>query len=70
MKNKGNLFPRDGKFTTAKDHSQEINAAFEITSEVMKNFKCVCQENGAPIKDLSMKVLADGNTRIHVSYRR
>jgi hypothetical protein len=50
--------------------TKQINQAFLKMSAELKRFKLVCQKNNSRIRSVNFKVLNNGETRLHVVYRR
>lgn len=47
-----------------------INGAIERVSRELKRCKEICACNNAPLRSITFRVLDNGNTKLHVTYRR
>lgn len=48
---------------------QVINSEFHNMSRALKRFHETCLKNQSPIRGVTLKVLRNGETRLHVSYK-
>lgn len=55
---------------TKKQQIQALNAAFLSVSRELKRYRKTCAANGSPLLSVTFRVLADGNTKLHVVYQR
>lgn len=58
------------KKTKLTKETKAVNAAFLAVSRELKRFRVVCARNGSPLRYITYRVFDDGNTRLHVAYRR
>lgn len=47
-----------------------INGAIEQASRELKRCKQTCRANGSPLRSITFRVMDDGNTKLHVTYKR
>lgn len=50
--------------------SKVVNKAFDPMSKAIRRFARICKDVGFPIRYISFRVFDNGETKLHVSYKR
>ena len=53
-----------------QEQIRAVNGAIEQASRELKRCKQTCRANGSPIRSITFRVMDDGNTKPHVTYKR
>ena len=53
-----------------EEQIRAINGAIEQASRELKRCKQTCRANGSQIRSITFRVMDDGNTKLHVTYKR
>lgn len=49
---------------------QAVNVSIGNVSRELKRLQKTCDSNGSPIRSITFRVFDDGETKLHVTYRR